>query len=345
MLFKNEKMLSCFIILISLLFLTACDENISGQITLNGQPLEGITVSLTGENKSGSVLTQADGTFSIPVNNGIYVIEASGQGLEIVPGPYQITINDELSEENNFSAQLISYEESTDVLGKAYLFGLSQDTISNAEISILEFPGRITKTNSMGEFVFEGLPIGYEATFVFNKQFFPENTTKTFILPEEDLEEVFFQAPNEFVYDMLRLAAGGKDNNCHLVTTVTSVYASSVWAGGLKGVQVTALKVDPDNPYTDEGIELGPKSKYGPVYFSSDKLSSEEIGYIPWPDKEMTETDGDGGLLFKNVPAGTYRLEGERDGYEFEPIILKCCDCKRVANAAPVNNLQGKRIY
>jgi len=121
------------------------------------------------------------------------------------------------------------------VSGNAFAFP-NYERIVGAEISILEFPDKTTTTVEDGYFEFDDLPAGEQATFVIDADGFVVTQTKTFTLPEEDLERVTFQVPDNITYLGLELALGivPSRQKCQIVTTVTMV-GRSIYDEGAHG--------------------------------------------------------------------------------------------------------------
>ena len=68
---------------------------------------------------------------------------------------------------------------------------------------------------------------------------------------------------------------------------------------------------------------------HGPVYFTEQTL----------PNRDLTETTKDGGILYVNVPPGEYTVTAHKDGLEFRKIRMKVvAGC--VTNAPPPHGLR-----
>ncbi len=89
-------MRSCAIVLslLALVAVAGCNSgrgavkkvDVSGQLTVNGEPLEGVTVYFVGENHTGTGVTKSDGSFELmtgaqPGSNLIYFQAAMTEGL------------------------------------------------------------------------------------------------------------------------------------------------------------------------------------------------------------------------------------------------------------------------
>jgi hypothetical protein len=205
--------------------------------------------------------------------------------------------------------------------GDAFAFG-PYTMITDATVTILEMPEQTTTTDADGHFVFEGLPPGGKATFVFEAEGYPATQTKTFTLPNpgEALERVTFQVPDDATYDLLAGVVGIEPDptTCQIASTVTRV-GKSIYDPGAHGEAQATVTIDP--PLPDEN---------GPIYFNAQVI----------PQLDLTETSEDGGVLFVNVPAGTYTLTAHKDGVEFVPVEI-ACEAGVLVNASPPHGLQA----
>lgn len=72
---------------------SAASFTIAGQVTLNGTPLAGVTVTLGGAG-TGSTVTDATGSYSFPeVANGNYTVTPALAGFTFTPGNRSVTVN------------------------------------------------------------------------------------------------------------------------------------------------------------------------------------------------------------------------------------------------------------
>jgi hypothetical protein len=211
-----------------------------------------------------------------------------------------------------------------EVSGDAFAFtlpGTPYGRIDGATISILEQPELVTQTDAMGHFVLSAVPPGSEATFVIEAEGFPPARTKTFTIPDsENLERVTFQVPDDALFDALAalLMLEVDPEACHIVSTVTRV-GKSLYDEGAHGEAGATVTLEPAIP-----------AEHGPVYFGEDVV----------PDPSLTETTEDGGVLFSNVPVGTYVMRAHKDGVMFEETTMKC-DAGVLVNASPPYGLQA----
>lgn len=211
-----------------------------------------------------------------------------------------------------------------EVSGDAFAFtlpGTPYGLIDGATISILEQPELTVQSDAMGHYVFPAVPAGSEATFVIEAEGFPLARTKTFTIPDSgSLERVTFQVPDATLFDALAslLAIEVDPAACQIVSTVTRV-GKSIYDAGAHGEAGATVTLDPAIP-----------AEHGPVYFGADVI----------PDRSLTETSEDGGVLYTNVPVGTYVMRAHKDGVAFEETTMKC-EAGVLVNASPPYGLQA----
>jgi hypothetical protein len=211
-----------------------------------------------------------------------------------------------------------------EVSGDAFAFtlpGTPYGLIGGATISILEQPERVVETDDMGHFAFPAVPPGSEATFTLAAEGFPRAYTKTFTIPDSGiLERVTFQVPDDTLFDALAslLMIEVDPAACQIVSTVTRV-GKSIYDDGAHGEAGATVTLEPAIP-----------AEHGPVYFGPDVI----------PDPSLTETSEDGGVLYHNVPAGTYVMRAHEDGVTFEETTMKC-EGGVLVNASPPYGLQA----
>ena len=71
-------------------------------------------------------------------------------------------------------------------------------------------------------------------------------------------------------------------------------------------------------------------SEHGPIYFNANVI----------PQADLTETSDDGGVLYTNVPPGTYVLSASKDGVTFEDVTIQC-EPDVLVNPSPPHGLQA----
>lgn len=221
----------------------------------------------------------------------------------------------------SFLALLAGCAEGATVSGDAFAFNEGVDArVAGARVWVLEDPSRETMTDATGHFVFEGLPIDSDVTLVMDHPDYVPIQTGTLRLGAEGAERVTFQAVPPNVYDALSalLSLTPDPTRCQMVTTVTRI-GRSVYDPGAHGEAGVTVTIDPPLP-----------AESGPVYFNS----------MVFPDRTLTETSDDGGVLFVNVPEGEYTWTAHEDGVMFRQVRMQCRPGVLV-NASPPWGLQA----
>lgn len=214
--------------------------------------------------------------------------------------------------------------ETVVVRGDAFAFtlpGMPYGLIADAKIGVLELPEVSVVTDAMGHFEFPALPAGATATFVLEHADFPPARTRTFTLPDSGaLERVTFQVPDMTLYGAIAGIVGVEidPGACQIVSTVTRV-GKSIYDAGAHGEADATVTIAPAIP-----------AAQGPIYFGDDVI----------PDAMLTQTSSDGGVLFVNVPPGTYELQAHKDGVMFESTTMQCA-AGVLVNASPPYGLQA----
>lgn len=197
------------------------------------------------------------------------------------------------------------------VTGQIYRFDTTWSMLEGAEVSLLERPYTPTTviSDENGLFTFDGLAPDDEVTFLSrHPDFFPTQTA-TLRPGARGLDDVTIQQPPKvIVWAMALFLLRPLDPNaCQIAATVTEPGANP-WSQGIEGVQVS---IDPP---------LEPSQ--GPFYFKIIEIPGWPILDLPLP--WLTETTGDGGLVYINVPPGEYVLTAHKEGMEFTPAHIKC---------------------
>jgi hypothetical protein len=208
----------------------------------------------------------------------------------------------------------------TTISGDAFDFGLGiTGGISNAHVFVLEDPTLTTTTDAGGHFVISNVPIGSDASLVMEHPDYILIQTATFDVPEAGLSRVTFQAVTPDTRDALAavLSLTVDDARCQMVTTVTRI-GRSVYDPGAHGEAGVLVTIEPPLPTAS-----------GPIYFNSSVI----------PDPSLTETSDDGGVLFTNVPEGTYTWTATKAGATFAQVRMTC-RAGVLVNAAPPWGLQ-----
>lgn len=207
------------------------------------------------------------------------------------------------------------------VSGDAFPFNQGFDArLEGATISVLEAPGFPLVTEADGHFLFHGFTAGAEVTLLLEHPDYHLIQTGTQTLTDGDVEQLTFQAVDHPTYDLLATVLGitPDDGACQIATTVTRV-GKSLYDPGAHGEAGATVTIDPPVP-----------ADHGPVYFNASVI----------PQKSLTETSEDGGVVFFNVPVGEYTMTAHKEGVTFAPVRLKC-RAGLLVNASPPHGLQA----
>ncbi len=206
------------------------------------------------------------------------------------------------------------------VAGHAFEFGPTSDvSLAGAEVSVLEAPEQRGTVAEDGSFTLE-VASGAALSFVLEQPGFATIQSATIPIGAEGLSDLGFQVPTPEVAELMAKAADIEmdPEHCQLVTTVSSA-ASPPYGGSGVGEPDAVVTVDPALP---DGAA-------GPVYF--DYLSASMI----LPDPELAATTLDGGVIFGNLPTGTWTLHAEKPGVTFTAPVARCHPGALVNTAPP----------
>jgi hypothetical protein len=214
------------------------------------------------------------------------------------------------------------HQQTASVSGDAIPFDNGPDgRVAGAQVWILEHPERRLTTGSDGHFSFDGLEVGSEVTLVMEHPDYHLIQTGTHVVPADGIERLTFQAVSYAVYDAFAAVVGivpDEANACQMPTTVTRV-GRSIYDPGAHGEAGAVVTIEP--PLSAE---------HGPIYFNSAVV----------PDRSLSETSDDGGVVFVQVPPGEYVLTASKPGVQFRQVKMKC-RAGVLVNASPPWGLQA----
>ena len=133
---------------------------------------------------------------------------------------------------------------------------------------------------------------------------YPLIQTGTHVVPDVGIDNLTFQVPTQAIYGALALVVQITPDpaRCQIVTTATR-RGGTILEPGAHGEAGVTVSSEPAIP-----------TESGPVYFNSSVI----------PDRSLTETSDDGGILYTNVLPGEYVLNGTKPGTELESVKIKC---------------------
>ena len=192
--------------------------------------------------------------------------------------------------------------------------------IAGATIWALENPQMRMTTGADGKFRFDGIRAGSEITLVLEHPDYHLIQTGTHVVPDTGIERLTFQAVSHATYSLFAAALNVTPdaNACQLSTTVTRI-GKSLYDSGAHGEAGATVTISPP-VHPDKG----------PVYFNASVI----------PQRDLTETSEDGGVVFGNLAPGTYTLTATKSGVRFRQLKIKC-RAGVLVNASPPWGLQA----
>jgi hypothetical protein len=205
--------------------------------------------------------------------------------------------------------------------GRAYVFNHAETPIAGATIRVRELPGVSAVTDAAGDYT---LKVPDETTvtpYIEPPDGYNQIDLQTFRTRGENLENVNFQTPADAEYNGLAallsvpIGPDGRPVQCVIVTTAS--------ARNVRGVDFDTFRAR-----TPHGV-AGATSRSEPALPSAIYFNDSVI-----PDTSRSATSGDGGIIWTEVPAGTYRVITESPATRFAS-FLATCEPGRIVNANP----------
>jgi hypothetical protein len=211
--------------------------------------------------------------------------------------------------------------DSVTLSGKAYTFNHMDEFIEGATIRIRERRNLRATTDTNGDWRMEVPDDANLTPYIVPPETYNQIDLQTLHTRGEDLQNVNFQTPADAEYAGLaalldvQLGPDGRPERCVIVTTSS--------ARNVRGVDYETFRERTPHGVagaTSVTVPLVP----GPIYFNDSVI----------PDPSQTESSGDGGIIWTEVPAGTYRVITESPETHFAS-FLATCEPGRVVNANP----------
>ena len=206
------------------------------------------------------------------------------------------------------------------ISGTAYEFNTVKNLLGGAVVHVVEDPSLTTTVADDGTYALE-VPDGAEVTPYITKDGYGTIHLQTFTTAGQDLVNVNFQTPTLKVMDLLALVLGidkneaGYPEQCVVVSTVSTKQVRGVsyqdfisW--GAHGVAGVTASISP---------QAGTRT-----YFNEQVI----------PDRTVTQTSKDGGVVWTELPPGEYTLSAHGAGSTWPDIHVTCAD-GRIVNANP----------
>ena len=213
------------------------------------------------------------------------------------------------------------------ISGTVYTFD-NQEPIAGATVRVAELPSLSTVSGADGSYSLT-IPGGRKFTPYADAQGHHRIYLQTWVSQGKNLRGVNFQMPTQGAYELLAAIVGaprgpdGEIVDCAVVSTFVNQAVRDLTfdqfvafgAHGVAGATATALP------------ELPP-----PIYFNESVI----------PDRSLTASTVDGGVVWPIVPKGEFFFFGEHPTKRFAP-FRATCEPGRVVNANPVQGLYELR--
>jgi hypothetical protein len=208
------------------------------------------------------------------------------------------------------------------ISGRAYAFNHMDTYLEGAKIKVREIRGLEATTDANGDYDLV-VPDDTNVTpYIDPPGGYNGIDLQTFHTRGEDIQNANFQTPADAEYNALAAIlsvpideATGRPAGCVIVTTAS--------ARNVRGVDYETF-----HERTPHGVPGATSVEFpalaGPIYFNEFVI----------PDVNATETSGDGGIIWIDVPAGTYRIETNSPDARFAS-FLATCKKGRIVNANP----------
>jgi hypothetical protein len=212
-------------------------------------------------------------------------------------------------------------DDTVTISGRAYAFNHMSEYIEGATIRVREYPELAATTDANGDYVLEVPDDANVTPYIEPPEGYNQIDLQTFHTRGENLENANFQTPADFEYGALAAILGvpigpdGRPAECVIVTTAS--------ARNVRGVPYETFHER--TPHGVAGATAGTLPEVpGPTYFNEFVI----------PDPSETSTSEDGGIIWTEVPAGTYRIWALHPTARFAS-FLATCENGRVVNANP----------
>jgi hypothetical protein len=216
-----------------------------------------------------------------------------------------------------------SAAERVTISGRAYAFNHSETGLAGATIRVRELPALSAVADANGDYVLEAPDETNVTPYIDPPPGYHQIDLQTFHTRGKPIENANFQTPGDAEYNGLAallavpLGPDGRPAQCAIVTTAS--------ARNVRGVDFETFQAR--TPHGVAGATARGKPALPlPVYFNDNVI----------PDRSRTETSGDGGIIWTEVPTGVYRVitESRARTTRFAS-FLATCEPGRIVNANP----------
>ena len=214
-----------------------------------------------------------------------------------------------------------SERDTITISGRAYVFNHSEQGIAGATIRVRELPRLSATTQADGDYELEVPDEANVTPYIEPPEGYNQIDLQTFHTRGEPIENANFQTPADAEYNGLAallevpLGPDGRPEQCVIVTTAS--------ARNVRGVDFDTFRERTPHGVAGATAHAEPPLP-NPVYFNDQVI----------PDRSRTETSGDGGIIWTEVPEGAYRVITEHPSTNFAS-FLATCKPGRIVNANP----------
>jgi len=210
--------------------------------------------------------------------------------------------------------------ELTSISGHAFKLTYTCQRLPDTQVCLYDDPNRCVTTAADGAWRFDDVETGKDVYAVLQSSLHHPVQTGTFNLGKKGIDRVTFQAVDLLVWAVFEMKINMKEDPqmCQISTTVTEV-GESLYTCTVHGEKGATVTIDPPLP-----------AKHGPIYFDDHTM----------PDKALKQTSTDGGVVYINVPPGTYTLKAHKQGMSFESVKVTC-RAGLLVNPSPPRGLQA----
>jgi hypothetical protein len=215
-----------------------------------------------------------------------------------------------------------SAKPSVTISGRAYVFNHAETGIAGATIRVRELPGATATTDGNGDYRLT-VPDETDVTpYIEPPAGYHQIDLQTFHTRGKAIKNANFQTPADAEYNGLAallqvpLGPDGRPAECVIVTTAS--------ARNVRGVDFETFVARTPHGVPGATARARPALPGAAIYFNDQVV----------PDRSQTATSGDGGIIWTEVPAGTYRVITKSPSTRFAS-FLATCEPGRIVNANP----------
>jgi len=212
------------------------------------------------------------------------------------------------------------------IVGHAFIFGPNPRalTIEGAVVAVAEDPSVSTKVHADGSFEFD-VPSGGPSSFSLTQEGFIPSQSAAIEITTAGIAMLGFQTPSlEAVDNLASFARVAPDETKCQISTTISRKGTTPYGGDSLGVEGAVATITPKGDAD------------GPIYFASEGSTNPPTIF---PNRALTATSIDGGVIFANVSPGEYTITAHKDGTTFSSAVIRC-RAGVLVNAAPPNGIQ-----